>query len=75
MKKTKEMEKKMSVKNIDLLRIIKDEYIEFQKSTDSDERMDHMMEVLFGTFLYLLTRYDYGNFMKLKETKEDSNNE
>lgn len=71
MKKSNEVEKKMSVKTIDLLRIIKDEYIEFQKSTDSDERMDHMMEVLFGTFLYLLTRYDYGNFMKLKETKEE----
>jgi hypothetical protein len=68
-RRTEEMEKVKEIipsKTIDLLRIIKEEYVDFQKSTDSKEKMNHIMEVQFGTFLYFLTRYDYGNYLKLK---------
>jgi len=59
----------------DILIIIMEHYFDFQKTTDSDERMDHMMEVVFGLFLYIVVRYDYRNYLKLRENEEDTTNE
>lgn len=71
MKKKKELEqKRIPTQTIDeILRIIKDEYLDFQKTTDTGQRMEHMMEVFFGTFLYLLSRYDFENLVKMREDK------
>jgi len=64
-------------KTIDILKIVVDEYTMFQKSKDTDEKLNHIMEVVFGTFLYFLIRYDYVHYLKLKmnDTKEDKDNE
>jgi len=66
---------KKSAKLSDIMTIIMEHYFDFQKTTDSDERMDHMMEVVFGLFLYILVRYDYRNYLKLRENTEGSINE
>jgi hypothetical protein len=78
MKKTKQVSNgdKLSFKVLDLLRIIKEEYTEFYKTEETDKKINHMMEVMFGTFLYVLSRYDYRNLMKFIqiETKEGIDN-
>lgn len=67
------MKNKIENEDTDVLRIVVDEYTMFQKSTDTNEKLNHIMEVVFGTFLYVLIRYDYGHYLKLKmkDTKED----
>jgi len=74
-KKYKIIKINKSAKLSDILTIIMEHYFDFQKTTDSDERMDHMMEVVFGLFLYILVRYDYRNYLKLRENEEDTTNE
>lgn len=74
-KKNKIIKINKSAKLSDILTIIMEHYFHFQKTTDSDERIDHMMEVIFGLFLYILVRYDYRNYLKLRENEEDTTNE
>ena len=78
MKKTKQgsNDDKLPFKTLDLLRIIKEEYTDFYKTEETDKKINHMMEVMFGTFLYVLSRYDYRNFMKFIQIdiKEDIDN-
>lgn len=62
-------------KTIEILRIIVDEYTMFQKSKDNKERLNHLMEVLMFFILYIVQRYNYGNYLKLKEKREDTEND
>ena len=77
MKKVKQVTQDDGLFNIiDLLRIIKEEYTDFYKKTeDTDKKINHMMEVMFGTFLYILTKDD-DNLLIFRtiDTKEDIDN-
>lgn len=54
----------------EIIKIILDEYTKFQKNTDNEQKINQIMEVLFGTFLYLIVRYDYDNYLKMKNKNE-----
>lgn len=55
----------------EIIKIITDEYSDFQKSTTTEEKLNHISEITFGTLLYLLVRYDYDNYLKMKNNNEE----
>ena len=69
---------KKVVKTIDLLRVIQEVWCDFHNTDDNDKKMDCIMDVLYGFFVYTLLRYDYHNYRRLfidKEEKEEIENE
>ena len=76
--KTKEQVKPiLPGKMIDILEIVKDEYLKLDKTKDVGKKVDCLSEVLFGFILYHIIRYDNGNYRKLfdkNETQEDTDN-
>lgn len=62
---------------MDLMKILLDEYTNYQSSKTTEDKLNHITEMVFGTFLYLLYRYDYENLLKIRnmDKKEDDNNE
>ena len=75
-RKQKEVEDKipsepMEYKTLDLLKMIRDEYSDFQGLTDNDKKINSLMDFSFGVFLYTLIRYDNSNYRKVFCKTED----
>lgn len=68
--------KEIPSKTFEVISIIKNEWKDFHNTTDNEEKMNHIMEMMFGIFLYNLIRYDYHNFLRLVDEvkKEDKEN-
>lgn len=79
-KKTK-VKNEIPMKVIDLLNIIKNEWINFYKTDDVDRKLQHIIDMMISIWVYDLVRYDYENFTRLremvlnKENKEEQTNE
>lgn len=75
MKKKKEEDEvngsPMKYKTIDLLKMVMDGFTDFHNTTDNEKKLEYLMEVVFGVFVYNLLRYDYHNYQRLIDKKED----
>ena len=73
MKKKTEIEgKKIPSKTIDLLQVLHEVWNDFHHTDDNDKKLECIMDVVYGTHIYNLLRYDYHNYRRLFIDKEET---
>lgn len=77
MKKKTEIEgkNKLPSKTIDLLRVIQEVWSDFHHTDDNDKKMLCLVDLVYGTHIYNLIRYDYLNYKRLFIDKEEMKKE
>lgn len=61
----------MKYKTIDLLKMVRDGFSDFHNTTDNEKKLEYLMDVVFGVFVYNLLRYDYHNYVRLFEKSKE----